>query len=125
MKSNLIIFVCFLFVLVSVSEAQLLVENFDYTANENITDNNWITQMSADTQIIPNIDLIGQGYWQVVSVHPNGDNVAAYTVTDDTGVTDPSAETNLHTYTVVGTYSLTNHVNQGQVIIAMGYKKRF
>jgi len=101
------------------------IENATADDLNDITDNAWITQMNADTEIINNVDLMGQAYWNTVEVHPNGDNVAAYTVTEDTGVWDPSAEDNLHTYTVVGTYTLNNHVNQGQVVIAVGYKKRF
>jgi hypothetical protein len=102
------------------------IENGTPDQLRDITDDDWITQMDLEDDILVNVDLTdpAQNWWLISEVY-EGDNVAAFTVIDETGVIDLTAETNLHTYTILGTYELNNHINQGQVLIALGYKKRF
>ena len=66
--------------------------------------------------------------WKISDVDPVGDEdnlVAAYRIVDETGIIDLT-QTNLHTYKVYGYYFRPpGHPKRGEVLVEIGYKKRF
>ena len=74
-----------------------------------------------------NLDL-NDGRWSIAGVDPNDDPaliLSGYTIVDDTGPIDLSAESNVYNYKVYGLYDRPNGMNRGRSLVEIGYKKRF
>jgi competence protein ComGC len=66
--------------------------------------------------------------WQMSGVDPEQNGAApitGYSIVDETGPVDLSAESNLYTYRIYGLYDRPDGINKGRVLIAIGYRKRF
>jgi len=87
-----------------------------------------LTSFLSPTDIdLTTLDL-NDGRWNLAGVDPNHDPsliLTGYTVVDDTGPIDLSAESNVYTYKIYGFYDRPNGINRGRSMVEIGYKKRF
>lgn len=70
---------------------------------------------------------LNDGTWLRSDSDPIGTGtiITGYRIVDETGPVDLGSATNLHIYTVYGLFDQTGGMNRGQVLIAIGYKRRF
>jgi hypothetical protein len=76
---------------------------------------------------LSNLNL-NDGRWSMAGVDPDQDAakiIDGFTIVDDTGMVDLSAESNVYTYRVYGHYNRLDGMNRGRSLIELGYKKRF
>jgi hypothetical protein len=83
-------------------------------------------EMSQNDLNLTTLDL-NDGTWLRSDSDPigTGNVICGYRIVDETGPIDLGSATNLHTYTVYGLFDQTGGMNRGQVLIAIGYKRRF
>ena len=100
-------------------------ENMGAGQLSDISDDAWITTSSFDVTAADSLKTgspeAWTGRWDGTGT---GHTNARYTVVESTGFIDLSASSNLHEYTIYGAYD-SDFRDRGQVIVEMGYKRRF
>jgi Tfp pilus assembly protein PilX len=92
-----------------------------------------LTDFAATAFLNPNdVDLntldLNDGRWNLSGADPfqnPAQIIDGYTIVDDTGPIDLSADSNVFSYKIYGFYNQPNGRNRGQSMIELGYKKRF
>jgi len=85
----------------------------------------WINQAEIDLNGLDLYDI--NDLWMKSSLDnsPAGTVEVGYSVVEETGPIDLSALSNLHIYSIIGYYDVPSGLNKGQVLIEMGYRRRF
>jgi Tfp pilus assembly protein PilX len=92
-----------------------------------------LTDFTATAFLNPNdVDLnaldLNDGIWNISGADPYQNPaqiIDGYTIVDDTGPIDLSADSNIFSYKIYGFYNQINGRNRGQSMVELGYKKRF
>jgi hypothetical protein len=106
-------------------EAAQEVENMAPPLLSDISAISWINATELDLNAL---DLYAAGnLWikSAVDETTAGTVEVGYTVVDETGPIDLSAASNMHQYAIVGMYDVPNGMKQGQVLVEIGYRRRF
>ena len=99
------------------------IENAPETILEDLSSRTFISQSDLDLTTLN----LADGTWNRSEVDPDGilgPAILGYRIVDDTGIVDLT-QTNLHTYKVYGYYNRPGGMNRGEVLLEIGYKKRF
>ena len=99
------------------------IENAVETVLEDLSSRPFISQNDLDLTTLN----LADGSWNRSEVDPDGilgPAILGYRIVDETGVVDLT-QTNLHTYKVYGYYNRPGGMNRGEVLLEIGYKKRF
>ena len=104
-------------------EGSQWIENAPVTVLEDLSSRTFISQNDLDLTTLN----LADGTWQRSEVDPEGTSgpaILGYRIVDETGIVDLT-QTNLHTYRVYGYYDRPSGMNRGEVLVEIGYKKRF
>ena len=101
------------------------IEIMDTYDLSDITVIDWINQQELDLAAFDLNDVNDTWAQAVVDTAPAGAKRVAYTVIDRTGPIDLSAVTNDHEYAIMGAYDVELGMKRGQVLVEIGYKRRF
>jgi Tfp pilus assembly protein PilX len=85
----------------------------------------WINQSELDLAAIDLNDVNDTWSQAVVDTAPASAKRIAYTVVDRSGPIDLSATSNDHEYAIMGAYDVAQGMRRGQVMVEIGYKRRF
>jgi hypothetical protein len=85
----------------------------------------WINQGELDLNTIDLNDINNTWEQSVVDTLPAAAKRVGYSVVDRTGPIDLSASSNNHEYAIFGAYHMDTGMKKGQVIVEIGYKRRF
>ena len=100
------------------------IENADAATLTDFTATNFLNPNDVD---LNSLDL-NDGRWNLAGTDPfqnPSQIVNGYTIVDDTGPIDLSAESNVFSYKVYGFYDQPSGRSRGQSMVEVGYKKRF
>ena len=113
----------FYFAEAAAREAAQEIENQNAAVLADINNLTWVDQADVDLATINLTDA----RWERsdVDTNPSGTPQVAFTVVDQTGPIDLSAQSNMHAYSILGVYNVTSGMKQGQVLIEIGYRRRF
>lgn len=105
-------------------EGSQWIEEADVSTLEDLSSEVFLTQSDLN---MSNLQFNNTN-WKISEVDPVGDDtkmIAGFRIVDETGVIDLTT-TNLHTYKVYGYYYRPpGHPNRGEVLVEIGYKRRF
>ena len=101
------------------------VENMNSYTLSDISVIDWINQAEIDLDAINLNDINDTWAQSVVDTAPATAKRIAYTVVDRSGPIDLSATSNNHEYAIMGAYDVAQGMKKGQVIVEIGYKRRF
>jgi hypothetical protein len=85
----------------------------------------WINQADLDLNGLDLYDINNLWVKSAVDNSPGGTVEVGYSVVEESGPIDLSAASNMHIYSIVGLYDVSDGLSKGQVLIEMGYRRRF
>jgi Tfp pilus assembly protein PilX len=106
-------------------EAAQQIENMPKETLADISTIEWINQSDLDLNALDLYDVNNLWVKSAVDNSPGGTVEVGYSVVEKTGPIDLSAASNMHNYSIVGLYDVPDGLNKGQVLIEVGYKRRF
>lgn len=106
-------------------EAAQQIENMPVEILSDISTIDWINQAELDLNGLDLYDVNNLWVKSAVDNSPGGTVEVGYSVVEESGPIDLSAASNMHIYSVVGLYDVPDGLNKGQVVIEMGYRRRF
>jgi Tfp pilus assembly protein PilX len=106
-------------------EAAQQVENMPKETLSDISSIGWINQADIDLNALDLYEVNNLWVKSAVDSSAGGTKEIGYSVVEETGPIDLSAPSNLHIYSIVGLYDVPSGLNKGQVLIEMGYRRRF
>jgi len=106
-------------------EAAQQVENMPKENLSDISNISWINQAEINFNGLDFYDVNNLWVKSAIDNSPGGTVEVGYSVVEETGPIDLSAPSILHIYSIVGFYDVPNGLNKGQVLIEMGYRRRF
>ena len=106
-------------------EAAQQVENMPATTLSDISIIGWINQADLDLNGLDLYDINNLWVKSAVDNSPGGTVEVGYSVVEESGPIDLSAASNMHIYSIVGLYDVSDGLSKGQVLIEMGYRRRF
>ena len=104
-------------------EGSQWIENATVDLLEDLSQRSFISQNDVDLTTLN----LADGTWNISEVDPDadpGNRILGYRIVDQTGIVDLT-QTNLHSYSVYGYYDRPSGMNRGEVLLEIGYKKRF
>ena len=106
-------------------EGAQTVENMDALTLSDVSVIEWINRVELDLDSIDLNDVNKVWAQSTVDLAPAAAKRIGYTVVDRTGPIDLSASTNNHEYAIMGAYHVEQGMKKGQVLVEIGYKRRF
>lgn len=106
-------------------EAAQQIENMPAETLSDISTISWINRADLNLNSLDLYDTNNLWVKSAVDDSPGGRVEVGYSVVEESGPIDLSAASNMHVYSVVGLYDVPDGLNKGQVLIEMGYRRRF
>ena len=106
-------------------EAAQQIENMPKEMLSDISSLDWINQAELDLNALDLYDVNHLWLKSAVDNSPGGTVEVGYSVVEKSGPIDLSAASNMHVYSIVGLYDVPDGMNKGQVLIEVGYRRRF
>lgn len=101
------------------------IENMDSYDLSDISVIDWINQAEIDSTNFDLNDADDTWSQSTVDMVPANAKRIGFTVVDRTGPIDLSASSNNHEYAILGAYDVDQGIQKGQVLVEIGYKRRF
>jgi Tfp pilus assembly protein PilX len=106
-------------------EAAQQIENLPAETLSDISTIDWINRTDLNLNALDLYDVNNLWVKSAVDNSPGGTVEVGYSVVEESGPIDLSAASNMHVYSVVGLYDVPDGLNKGQVLIEVGYRRRF